>query len=121
MTQGTHTGALTQRVGGGGGRETQERRGHNVCQWLIHADVWQKATQYCNDPSIKNKYILKNTKTPKTHQDFPGDQCFRMSFNAGDAGSIPVGELRFLMPRATKPVLHSTGKGTPQLESLSPQ
>ena len=25
--------------------------------WLIHADIWQKPTQYCNYPPTKNKYI----------------------------------------------------------------
>ena len=27
---------------------------------MIHVDVWQKPTQYCNDPPIENK--LKNIK-----------------------------------------------------------
>ena len=28
--------------------------------WLIHVDVWQKPSQYCNSPPIKmDKYILK--------------------------------------------------------------
>ena len=36
----------------GGGRETY------VYLWLIHDDVWQKSTQYCNYP-IKNKLKKK--------------------------------------------------------------
>ena len=35
-------------------RETQ-REGTYVYLWLIHVDVWQKPTQYCNYPSTENK------------------------------------------------------------------
>ena len=31
------------------------REGTYVYLWLIHVDVWQKPTQYCNYLSIKNK------------------------------------------------------------------
>ena len=37
--------------GVGGGRE-----GTYVYLRLMHIDVWQKPTQYCNYPSIKNKF-----------------------------------------------------------------
>ena len=41
-----------------------------VFLWLIHADVWQKSTQYCNYPPIKNKnlrriYLVENMHTQK--------------------------------------------------------
>jgi len=28
----------------------------HVYLWPIHVDVWQKLSQYCNYPSIKNKF-----------------------------------------------------------------
>ena len=38
-----------------------KREGTYVHLWLIHVDVWQRPTQHCNYPPIKNKYIfLKN-------------------------------------------------------------
>ena len=43
----------TQGVGWGG---TLQREGIYVFLWLIHVDVWQKPTQYCNYASIKNKF-----------------------------------------------------------------
>jgi len=36
-----------------GGRFKRDRT--YVYLWLIHVDVWQKTTQYCNYPPIKNK------------------------------------------------------------------
>ena len=36
-----------------------KREGTYVYLWLIHADVWQKLTQYCNYLSIKNKFLKK--------------------------------------------------------------
>ena len=44
--------------GGEAGRRFK-REGTYVYLWLIHADVWQKPTQYCksNYPSIKNKFL----------------------------------------------------------------
>ena len=36
-----------------------KREGTYIYLWLIHVDVWQKPTQYCNYPPIKNK--RKNT------------------------------------------------------------
>ena len=36
-------------------QDHQKLEGTYVYLWLIHADVWQKPTQYCNYPSIKNK------------------------------------------------------------------
>ena len=47
-----------------GGREVQKE---GTYVWLIHVDVWQKPTQYCNYLSIKNK--LKN-KTNKKYDEF---------------------------------------------------
>ena len=44
-----------ERVGG-----RSKREGSYVHLWLIHVDVWQNSNQYCNYPSIKNKYIKKN-------------------------------------------------------------
>ena len=38
---------------------TDLKDGTYVYLWLIHADVWQKPTQYCNYPSIKNKILKK--------------------------------------------------------------
>ena len=32
-----------------------KREGTYVYLWLIHVDVWQKPSQYCNYPLIKNK------------------------------------------------------------------
>ena len=39
------------------GRDGEEggREGTYVYLWLIHVDVWQKPTQYCNYPPIKNR------------------------------------------------------------------
>ena len=44
----------------GGGMEWEvggklKRKRTYVHLWLIHVDVWQKPTQYCNYPSIKNE------------------------------------------------------------------
>ena len=41
----------------GGGRGFRVRETH-IYLWLIHADVWQKPSQYCNYPPIK---IYKQT------------------------------------------------------------
>jgi hypothetical protein len=30
-----------------------------VYLWLIHVDIWQKPTQYCNFPLIKNIFLKK--------------------------------------------------------------
>ena len=35
--------------------------------YLIHADVWQKPTQYCNYPSIKNKVKKKRMQGGYNH------------------------------------------------------
>ena len=43
------------------GRKLQ-RKGTYVYLWLICVDGWQKSTQYCNYPSIKNTYIKKRKK-----------------------------------------------------------
>ena len=57
MSQGTQTRALRQSRGVGWGEwwEGGSRgRGHTYTYpWLIHDDVWQEPTQYCNYPSIK--------------------------------------------------------------------
>ena len=46
--------------GMGGGREVQD--GGDICiPMVIHVDVWQKPTKYCNYPPIKNKF-KKNFK-----------------------------------------------------------
>ena len=40
------------------GREVEgrfKREGTYVYLWLIHVGVWQRPTQYCNYPLIKNK------------------------------------------------------------------
>ena len=39
-----------------------KRAGMCVYLWLIHADVQQKAVQYCNYPPIKNKIKFKKPK-----------------------------------------------------------
>ena len=42
------------------GAGVQDVGGTHVYLWLIHADVWQKASQYCNYPPIKiNRSIKK--------------------------------------------------------------
>ena len=33
-----------------------KREGTYVYLWLIHVNVWQKPTQYCNYPLIKNNF-----------------------------------------------------------------
>ena len=43
-----------------------KREGTYVYLWLIHVDVWQKPTQYCNYPSIKNKF-RKRLEKEKAH------------------------------------------------------
>ena len=52
-----------------GGRLTRE--GTYVYLWLIHIDIWQKPTQYCNYPSIKNKSI----KGENVESAFPLLKC----------------------------------------------
>ena len=44
-----------------------KKEGTYVYLWLDvwQVDVWQKSTQYCNYPSIKNKRIKKKTKRIK--------------------------------------------------------
>ena len=39
--------------GGEGGRRRVQDGGTSVHPWLIHVDVWQKPSQYCNYPPIK--------------------------------------------------------------------
>ena len=56
QTQGTHTGAPWQLRGGGG---KLKKAGTYVYLRLIHVDAWQKTTQYCSYPSIKNKQTNK--------------------------------------------------------------
>ena len=46
-----------------GGRFKRDRT--YVYLWLIHVDVWQKTTQYCNYPPIKNKINFLNKKKRK--------------------------------------------------------
>lgn len=41
------------------------RKGIYIHLWLIHADVWQKPTQCCNYPSIKNKFKKKKKLNDK--------------------------------------------------------
>ena len=61
MTQGTQTQRGGMGLGVGGAREAQ--KGGDICILrLIHVDVWQKPTQYCNYPSIKNK-LRKNEQS----------------------------------------------------------
>ena len=43
-----------------------KREGTYVYLWLIHVDVWQKPTQYCNYASIKNKLREKIRPPPTT-------------------------------------------------------
>ena len=38
---------------GEGGRWRVQDGGTRVHPWLIHVDVWQKPSQYCNYPPIK--------------------------------------------------------------------
>ena len=39
-----------------------KKEGTYVYLWLIHVDVWQKPTQYCNYPSINKKSKKKKKK-----------------------------------------------------------
>ena len=65
-----------------------KREGIYVYLWLIHTEVWQKATKFCNYPSIKrNKYIKKksiDSKFVRSLSQLPsaGDSrcCFRASW-----------------------------------------
>ena len=41
--------------GVGGGREVQE--GGDIYLWLIHADLWQKPTQYCKAIVLQLKFF----------------------------------------------------------------
>ena len=55
--------AATQSAGMGreaGG--TLKRASLYAYLWAIHVDVWRKPTQYCNHPSTKNKFFLKDDK-----------------------------------------------------------
>ena len=47
--------------GVGSGRKFQEE-GDILYLWLIHVNIWQKPTQYCKYPLIKNKYFFKNRR-----------------------------------------------------------
>jgi len=41
-----------------------------VYLWLIHVDVWQKSTQYCNYPSVKNESeVAQSYPTPSDPMD----------------------------------------------------
>ena len=44
--------------GEGDGKGVQDR-GTHVYTWLIHVDIWQKPSQYCNYPPIKKKIFFK--------------------------------------------------------------
>ena len=51
--------------GAGGGRE-----GTHVYLWLIHADIWQKPTQYCKAMilQLKTSKLKKETLEPEALQ-----------------------------------------------------
>lgn len=49
--------------GEGCGKEGSRRRGH-VCLILIHADIWQKLSQYYNYPLIKKTKCNKKNWAP---------------------------------------------------------
>ena len=63
MTQGTQSQCFVTpgEVGWGG---SFQKEGIYVYLWLIHVSVWQKPSQYCNYPLIKNKK-LKNREGKK--------------------------------------------------------
>ena len=72
--------------------ERLQREGTYVHRWLIHVNVRQKPTQYCNYPQLKIN--LKNVKyifIKKTHpQDFAGTLVVgTLLSNVGGVGSIP--------------------------------
>ena len=46
----TYRGRMGWEVGG-----RFKREGTYIYLWLIHVEVWQKPTQYCNYPTLKNK------------------------------------------------------------------
>ena len=43
-----------------------KKEGTYVYLWLIRVDAWQKPTQYCNYPSIKNKLKKKEYCPPRS-------------------------------------------------------
>ena len=68
------------------------REGTYVYLWLIHVDVWQKPTQYCNYPSIKNKlrknkvkqtYLVNSIIVPEIIGDIWGSRLCSISFLVG--------------------------------------
>ena len=48
-----------------------EKRGKDVCLWLIHVDVWQKPLQYCKVISFQLKKLI-NFKKEKRERKFKG-------------------------------------------------
>ena len=72
MTQGTQSwysvttwrDEVGREVGGG-----FWRKGTHVCPWLIHVDVWQRPSQYCNYPPIKINKVFKDTCKQKSLGD----------------------------------------------------
>ena len=54
-----------------------KREGTYVCLWLIHADIWQRPTQYCKAIILQLKINLKIKTVNKsnhthTHTHIPG-------------------------------------------------
>ena len=73
------------------GRRFKRERTY-VYLWLIHVDVWQKPTQYCNYPSIKNKlrknkvkqtYLENSIIVPEIIGDIWGSRLCSISFLVG--------------------------------------
>ena len=54
-----------------------KKEGTYVYLWLIHADVWQKSSQYCKVIIFQLKIKL-NLKKRIIFQDFPGGQWLRI-------------------------------------------
>ena len=49
MIQGTQSQCSVEGWGGEKGRMPVQEEGTHMCLWPIHADVWQKSSQYCDD------------------------------------------------------------------------
>ena len=54
--------------------ERLQREGTYVYRWLIHVNVWQKPTQYCNYPSILRKKSKLMASSPIISWQISGEK-----------------------------------------------
>ena len=59
-----------------------------VYLWLIHVDVWQKPSQYCNYLPIKNKYIHKNILAIEVADTFLEKKFYFQQVSSSDRFSL---------------------------------